>query len=80
MMSGQTFVKEEIQLDLNEIKVEDRDFAIINAHDNSSEESMAMCGVAIVMSGEVGFPWEGRRVGVSVLRSVRSRSIRVLCI
>ena len=42
-------------------------------------ESMAMWGVAMVMSGEEGLPWEGRRVGVSVLRRVRSRSMRVLC-
>ena len=41
-------------------------------------ESMAMCGVAMVMSGEEGLPWEGRRVGVSVLRRARSRSMRVL--
>ena len=37
-------------------------------------ESMAMCGVAIVRSGEVGFPFVGSRVGESVLRSVRSES------
>ena len=45
----------------------------------SQSESMAMCGVAIVMSGDEGFPWEGRRVGVSVLSSARSDSMMKLC-
>ena len=32
-----------------------------------------------MMSGEDGLPCEGRRVGVSVLRSERSESMSVLC-
>ena len=41
-------------------------------------ESIAMWGVEIVRSGDEGLPWEGRRVGVSVLSRVRSESVSVV--
>ena len=45
----------------------------------SHSESIAMWGVEIVRSGEEELPLGGRRVGVSVLSSVRSESVSVLC-
>ena len=36
----------------------------------------AISGVAMVRSGEVGLPWEGKRVGVSVFRRTRSAGVR----
>ena len=42
-------------------------------------ESIAMWGVEIVRSGDEGLPWEGRRLGVSVLSRVSSESVSVLC-
>ena len=42
-------------------------------------ESMAMCGVEIERSGEVGLASEGSRVGESVLSRSRSESVRVSC-
>ena len=39
-------------------------------------ESIAMCGVAMVRSGEEGLPVLGRRVGWSILRSTSSESMR----
>ena len=39
-------------------------------------EFKAMCEVAIVMSGEVGSPREGTRVGNSMLRRMRSVFVR----
>ena len=41
-------------------------------------KSRAMSGVAIDRSGEVGFPWVGRRVGVSELRRTRLEGMRAL--
>ena len=40
-------------------------------------ESIAMCGVAIVRSGDEGFPLVGSLVGESVFRRVKSESERV---
>ena len=37
--------------------------------------AVAISGVDIERSGEVGLPWEGRRVGVSVLRRTRSAGV-----
>ena len=42
-------------------------------------ESMAICGVEIESPGEVGLASEGSRVGESVLRRSRSKSVRVSC-
>ena len=40
-------------------------------------KSMAISGVAMVRSGEEGVPWEGSRVGLSVLRITRSELLMV---
>ena len=42
-------------------------------------ECMAMCGVEIERSGEVGLASEGSRVGESVLSRSRSEAVRVSC-
>ena len=45
-----------------------------------NRKSVAISGVEMERSGEVGLPWVGRRVGVSVFRRTRPAGIRALVI